>query len=70
MTEQITASFVQLFLNGDTAGASAMIDLHPEILKMQQGYAAHPLLRACVERNSGRCHKKSHMAIAELLIPS
>lgn len=40
---------------------------NPSLVK-HDGYAAHPLLTAFVNRNNGHCHKQSHLQIADLLI--
>ncbi len=59
-------SFIACFVEGDVAGATALLDRHAD-RDVHHGYDAHPLLRACVERNQGHCYRPSHLRIADLL---
>ena len=68
MREEIVESFLRLFAERDVAGATALLQTHPEVAS-HTGYEAHPLLREFVMRNCGHCHKARHMLIADLLIP-
>ena len=43
---------------------------HSPALAKHDGYTAHPLLTQFAHRNSGHCHKQTHLQIAELLIPN
>ena len=61
-------AFLDLFQEGDIEGVKRMLDQSPALLS-QCGYKAHPLLREFVERNKGHCYQRSHLLIADLLIP-
>ena len=60
--------FFALFDAGDVDGAAAFLAAHGPS-RDAEGHAAHPLLRACVERLGGRCHRAAHRRVAELLLP-
>ena len=64
----VTDSFLQLFQDGDVAGAQALLRRAPQAFA-HSGYAAHPQIREFVKRNRGHCYKRNHLLIAELLIP-
>jgi len=66
--KQLSADFLALFSEGDVAGATAMLQRHPE-LTAHKDYTAHPLLRSFVANNEGHCYKDSHMRIANRLTP-
>jgi len=56
------------FRNGNVSGAKELLKEHRGILG--ETYLAHHVLRMFVDGNSGHCYKKSHLEIADLLIPS
>ena len=62
-------SFLLLFEQGDFAGAKAMLERGPELFQ-HAGCQAHPILRQFINRNDGHCYKRSHLQIADLLIPA
>ena len=57
-----------MFDDGDVEGAQSVLARNPE-LAHHDDYSAHPLLTDFVNRNNGHCYKKSHVRIADLLIP-
>ena len=65
----IAESFRLLFADGDVEGAANLLEQNDDVLQAHRDYAAHPLLRSCVERNGGHCYKQSQLKIADLLIP-
>lgn len=68
MESRSEEAFLALFERGDLEAARAFIESRPR-LAGYDAIAAHPLLRAFVCRNCGHCHKSTHRAIADLLIP-
>ena len=68
MPETLLNEFLSMFADGDFTGAASFLDKHRDGIDVD-GYNAHPLLRAFVDRNNGHCYKPDHLKIADLLIP-
>ena len=68
-TDATAEAFLQLFVDGDVRGETALQQRRPE-LAHHSGYRAHLLLREFADRNHGHCYERSHLRIADLLIPT
>ena len=66
-SSDVEREFLKYFRAGDVAAATRLVKELPQRARDPE-FAAHYLLRAFVDSNSGHCYKQSHLRIAELLI--
>ncbi|MFK7767122.1 MAG: ankyrin repeat domain-containing protein [Mariniblastus sp.] len=66
MTTAAKEEFLTYFRQANLQKAARILRDNPDLLK-HEGYLAHPLLEAFLENNNGRCHKRAHVQIANLL---